>query len=47
MQEIEERKRKVDELERDIASTVESQIRENLELKGNVREMEAYIRNVD
>jgi hypothetical protein len=46
VQEMEERARKVEELERDIAQTIEAQVKENGELNGKVMEIEDGLRSV-
>ena len=42
--EMDERAKKVEDLERDIAQTVEAQVRENGELASRIRELEEAIR---
>ena len=42
---MDERARKVEDLERDIAQTVEAKIRENGELTNQIRDMEDVIRS--
>ena len=43
--EMDERAKKVEDLERDIAQTVEAQVRENGELTNRIRDLEDVIRS--